>query len=64
MTPPPAPSPRPAAAPRRNCIGEKFALLEAKTILAMLYSAFAFEYAGDRPEQARLGSASGRAGPC
>ena len=37
--------------PTRNCIGEKFALLEAKTILAMLYCAFEFEYASSTPEQ-------------
>lgn len=37
--------------PSRNCIGEKFALLEAKTILAMLYCAFEFEYASSTPEQ-------------
>jgi len=35
----------------RNCIGEKFALLEAKTILAMLYCTFEFEYASSTPEQ-------------
>lgn len=54
----------PFCPPRRNCIGEKFALLEAKTILAMLYSAFTFEYAGDRPEQARRSGAARAAKLC
>eukprot|EP00879_Flechtneria_rotunda_P002371 GHRR01002566.1.p1 GENE.GHRR01002566.1~~GHRR01002566.1.p1 ORF type:complete len:637 (+),score=222.18 GHRR01002566.1:182-2092(+) len=35
----------------RDCIGARFALLEAKTILCMLFRQFKFEYAGQRPEE-------------
>lgn len=38
----------------RDCIGARFALLEAKTILAMLYSSFEFEYAGSGPESVMM----------
>lgn len=35
----------------RDCIGSRFALLEAKTIMSMMYRHFEFEYAGDKPEE-------------
>lgn len=35
----------------RDCIGSRFALLEAKTIMAMIYRHFEFEYAGEKPEE-------------
>ncbi len=35
----------------RDCIGSKFALLEAKTIMSMIYRHFEFEYAGEKPEE-------------
>lgn len=35
----------------RDCIGSRFALLEAKTIMSMIYRHFVFEYAGDKPEE-------------
>jgi cytochrome P450 len=35
----------------RDCIGSRFALLEAKTILSMIYRQFEFEYAGEKPEE-------------
>jgi len=35
----------------RDCIGSRFALLEAKTILSMIYRQFEFEYAGRKPEE-------------
>ncbi|GAX76406.1 hypothetical protein CEUSTIGMA_g3851.t1 [Chlamydomonas eustigma] len=36
---------------KRNCIGQTFAVLEARTLLAMLYSKFSFQYAGSEPER-------------
>eukprot|EP00775_Hariotina_reticulata_P011447 gene11447-11593_t len=38
----------------RDCIGSKFALLEAKTILSMIYRQFEFEYAGVKPEEVMM----------
>jgi cytochrome P450 len=38
----------------RDCIGSKFALLEAKTILSMIYRQFEFEYAGTKPEEVMM----------
>jgi cytochrome P450 len=35
----------------RDCIGARFAMLEAKTIISMLYAKFELEYAGDKPEE-------------
>lgn len=35
----------------RDCIGARFALLEAKTILSMIYRQFEFSYAGEKPEE-------------
>lgn len=35
----------------RDCIGSRFALLEAKTIMAMIYRQFEFEFAGEKPEE-------------
>jgi cytochrome P450 len=35
----------------RDCIGQTFAILEAKTLLAMLYAKFSFQYAGSEPER-------------
>jgi cytochrome P450 len=35
----------------RDCIGSKFALLEAKTIMSMIYRQFEFKYAGEKPEE-------------
>ncbi|GAX76417.1 hypothetical protein CEUSTIGMA_g3862.t1 [Chlamydomonas eustigma] len=35
----------------RDCIGQTFAVLEAKTLLAMMYSKFSFQYAGSVPER-------------
>jgi len=38
----------------RDCIGARFALLEAKTILSMLYSKFELEFVGERPEEVMM----------
>lgn len=35
----------------RDCIGARFALIEAKSIIAMLYRAFEFECASTQPEK-------------
>lgn len=38
----------------RDCIGSRFALLEAKTILTMVLRKFSFEYAGAKPEEVMM----------
>ncbi|KAF8073217.1 Cyp4v2 [Scenedesmus sp. PABB004] len=38
----------------RDCIGARFALLEAKTILAVLLRRFTFEFAGEGPEEVMM----------
>lgn len=42
----------------RDCIGSRFALLEAKTIMSMIYRNFEFEYAGDKPEEVLMSVAA------
>ncbi len=35
----------------RDCIGQTFAMMESKALLALLYQRYTFKYAGDAPEE-------------